>query len=40
MGIPNVQQEKAPYVPEAADLYYIGDCYERAEVYREWEIDG
>jgi len=35
-----ISQEKAPFVPEVLDQYYAGDCYDRAEIYREWEIDG
>jgi hypothetical protein len=28
-----------PHTPEAGDQYYIGDCYHRADIAQEWELD-
>lgn len=43
-GAISVSNEQAPanvtpHTPDAGDQYYIGDCYNRALVSQEWELD-
>lgn len=43
-GVVEVTDDQAPskiipHTPEAGDQYYIGDCYTRAPISQEWEID-
>jgi hypothetical protein len=43
-GVVKISDDQAPskavlHSPEAGDQYYIGDCYERAPIAQQWEID-
>jgi hypothetical protein len=43
-GVVNVTDDQAPskvipHSPEAGDQYYIGDCYARAPISQEWEMN-
>jgi hypothetical protein len=31
--------KNAPHAPLPGDQYYIGDCYERAPLSQDWELD-